>query len=89
MFLNFMVASQKHLQAKLFLGGWGQEILGRFTGKSLYAQFHFTIQTTVEQISCQHHKLHGFIFDLSIGSLWAWSAVSMSNLFTYLFCRLV
>jgi len=45
-----MVASQKiFLGNKFFGGGWGKEILGCLTGKSLYAQFNFTRQTTVEK----------------------------------------
>ena len=82
----------KYFWGQNLWGGWGKEILGCFTGKSLYAQFHFTRQTTVEQISCQHHKLHGF--NLTIGSrLWAfrhgvlWAYLTHS--LTYLFCRLV
>ena len=49
-FLNFMVAPPKFFFKKIFFGGgWGKEILGCFTGKSLYAQFNFTRQTTVEK----------------------------------------
>jgi len=48
--LNFMVAPQKkNFGQNFFLGGWGKEILGCFIGKSLYAQFHVTRQTTVNK----------------------------------------
>jgi len=64
------------------LGGWGKEILGCFTGKSLYAQFHFTRHSRTNFLP--ESQITWLYFDLSIGSLWAWSAVGMSNLFTYL-----
>ena len=74
---------KKNFGKIFFGGGWDKEILGCFTGKSLYAQFNFT----------RHHSKKNFLpasqitwiyFDLAIGSLWAWGAVGMSNLFTYL-----
>jgi len=45
-----MVAPQKiFFLPNTFWGGWGKEILKCFTGKSLYAQFHFTKLNTVEK----------------------------------------
>jgi len=81
-----MVTPQKKkFRPKIFGSGCGKEILRCFTGKSLYAVYlHQTDHS--RKISCQRHKLHGFIliWQLEFGSLWKWSAVGMSNLFTYL-----
>jgi len=50
-----MVAHQKKFH-NIFLEGGGVKKFWDFSLENHFMQFHFTRQTTVEQISCQHHK---------------------------------